>query len=447
MAALTASCAVPASVAFFRGERDLFALITMAWFVATLFGACLFYYCTRPAAKLVRITRQLAGGAGRVDAPVISRDEADELAQEINRILERLENRVGRLETYKAELKTIFENIREGILLVTVEGEIVALNPSASEFIPGAAEGVNLTDCVRSSAVLAAFRDAVSEGNVATATDETATGELEFQISGVRGERSAVVVVRRLSETKKYELLRRQFVANVSHEFRTPLGIIKGYLETLASGALEDRARAGEFVAACSSHVERLAKLVDDLLDISRLEAGRQVFKFQDVAFDDVVRSAVRIFEPIAAGKRQELSADIAEGVLINGNRDLLERAVSNLISNAIKYTPESGKIGVVLRLNGRSAALCVQDTGIGIAREHIPHIFERFYRVDKSRSREGILSTGEESSSKGGTGLGLAIVKHVVQLHRGDITVESEPGKGSKFTITVPCATSPVGK
>lgn len=231
------------------------------------------------------------------------------------------------------------------------------------------------------------------------------------------------------SETAKYEQLRRDFVANASHELRTPLSMIKGYVETLREGTENDQQKMQEFIHIIDRNVSQLNNLVEDLLELSHLEYQKSIPQPKPVNIRGIIKEILEYLTPASILKKQEIinkiEADTSE---INTDPELLKKAITNLLDNAIKYTPEGGKIEVITKTQDNNLFVTVKDNGIGIPAEDLPRIFERFYRVDKSRSRE-----------MGGTGLGLAIVKHIIQTLGGEVTVQSETNKGSTFTIKLP--------
>jgi signal transduction histidine kinase len=241
-----------------------------------------------------------------------------------------------------------------------------------------------------------------------------------------------VLVLHDITELRRLERVRAEFVANVSHELRTPLTSIKGYLETLLDGGLRDRTNAGRFLAIAHTHTERLGRLVDDLLRLSDVESGRVRLDREAVSLHDAVRVVAATFEPQAAPKGLVLVNEVPEDVRVLADRDRLSQILVNLVDNAVKYTPEQRG---AIRLSARRrpdqlVEAAVADPGIGIPSTDLPRITERFYRVDKARSR-----------ALGGTGLGLTIVKHLVQAHGGELSVESELGKGTTVRFTLPTA------
>ncbi|MBI3003014.1 MAG: hypothetical protein HYY54_05255 [candidate division NC10 bacterium] len=237
------------------------------------------------------------------------------------------------------------------------------------------------------------------------------------------------MVLHDITALRRLEQVRKEFVANVSHELRTPLTSIRGYLETLLDGGLEDATQARRFLDVVHTHTERLSRLVDDLLQLSDLETGKVTLKPAAIALHEVAAHVLAILDSRAAQKRLTLQNDVPADLTVRADRDRLAQILVNLVDNAVKYTPERGRIAVgAARRPGGRVEVRVADTGIGIPSTDLPRVSERFYRVDKARSRE-----------LGGTGLGLAIVKHLVQAHGGELTIESELNRGTTVRFTLP--------
>jgi two-component system phosphate regulon sensor histidine kinase PhoR len=239
-------------------------------------------------------------------------------------------------------------------------------------------------------------------------------------------------MVARLSEDiarlRKLERVRSEFLGNVSHELRTPIFAMQGMLETLAQGALEDPEVSRDFVERALANTRRLNTLLGDLIEISRIESGDMKMSFRYFDFADFIRTTVAELLPTARQKNIDLTMEGDDGEVQGfGDKERLKQVMVNLIDNAIKYTPAGGRIAVTCREEGAGVRITVRDSGVGIAAEHLPRIFERFYRVDRERSREA-----------GGTGLGLAIVKHIVEAHGSKVEIESEVGRGSTFSFTL---------
>jgi two-component system phosphate regulon sensor histidine kinase PhoR len=242
----------------------------------------------------------------------------------------------------------------------------------------------------------------------------------------------AVLVFHDITEIKRLERVRKDFVANVSHELRTPLTSIKGYIEALLDGAKDDPQQRLEFLQILQKHADRLNNLIVDLLALSQIESGQYQWKREQVKATDIIERAISILKPMAESKKQSLSVLLPDNPEpLVGDAEKLSQVLINLLDNAIKYTPEGGKINLEVQQTQDTIEIAVNDTGIGIPKKDLPRIFERFYRVDQARSRE-----------LGGTGLGLSIVKHIIEAHGGRVCVESEIGKGSRFTVILPCNT-----
>jgi two-component system phosphate regulon sensor histidine kinase PhoR len=243
--------------------------------------------------------------------------------------------------------------------------------------------------------------------------------------------RGVVAVIGDITQLRQLETMRKDFVANVSHELKTPLTSIKGFIETLLDGALEEKATAQKFLTIINQETERLSNLINDLLAMSKLESGQTELKLKSIKLPELVNDILLTIENRLQEKNLELARELAASE-IYGDEDLLKEVIINLLDNAIKYTPEGGRILVGSRITGEEIEFFVKDTGIGIPEESLARVFERFYRVDKGRSR-----------AMGGTGLGLAITKHIVERHGGKLAVESELGEGSRFSFTLPAANS----
>jgi two-component system phosphate regulon sensor histidine kinase PhoR len=243
------------------------------------------------------------------------------------------------------------------------------------------------------------------------------------------GANGAVLVLHDITELRRLERVRRDFVANVSHEFKTPLTAIQGFAETLLNGALDDKANRKRFVEIIREHARRLARLTDDLLKLSRIEAGRLELEIRPIRVETLVNSCVETARLNAKARKLEIHVDLQPNApAVRGDGAQLGEVLQNLLDNALQYTPAGGKIELKARSNGQNVTFTVTDTGIGIPESDLERIFERFYRVDAARSREA-----------GGTGLGLAIARHIVEAHGGHIWVESAIGQGSRFHFSIP--------
>jgi len=281
--------------------------------------------------------------------------------------------------------------------------------------------------------------DKIIQGKQGLVTEEIAVNMPEEKILKVNGVpivrtdrfEGAILVFHDITELRRLEQIRQDFVANVSHELRTPISSIKGYAETLLEGALEDKDNAREFLSIIYQDSNRLANLINDLLDLSKIESGKMKMNFIPLEPVSMIRRAVAIMENQAQARSIAIKLNLTPDLpKIKADETRFSQVMINLLDNAIKYTPENGSVVITANVVNNALQIDVADTGIGISEKDLPRIFERFYRVDKARSRE-----------MGGTGLGLSIVKHIVQAHAGHVRVKSEPGLGSTFSFTIPLA------
>jgi two-component system phosphate regulon sensor histidine kinase PhoR len=364
----------------------------------------------------------------------LARADQDSVLYDIARTFSELMDEASKDQ---AQLLTIISSMSDGLIAMDHQQRILITNAAAHElmaFRTPDARGKQIWEVVPLEGVLKGVtevsltgqRKTVPVGPVNNRYLEVTITRLPLRPAGF------IIVAHDITEARRYEELRKEFVANVSHELRTPLSVIKGYVETLRDGAIDDRERAVQYLATLERHTEQLTNLVDDLLSLSRLDsAPAAVPSPRPVQLGRVVARVAELMRPAAEKKGHKLVVDLGDGVHpVVGNAEYLERAIGNLVENAIKYTKEDGLIRVTVGGDQDHSTVEVADNGIGIAAEDLPRIFERFYRAERSRSRE-----------MGGTGLGLSIVKHIVQAHQGTIDVQSTPGQGSTFRLTFPAA------
>ncbi len=421
-----------------RVNEELGALtrgIAAAFVIIGLAGAAVTYVLTR---RITRPLREIRSVAEAVAAGDFSRRAASSSAPEIagvaaaiNRMADELSLRLDRVRAEGARLEAVLWSLQDGVIAVDREGRVLHHNAAARTLFGLAHDpaGLRVWEVVRVPGLEEKIRGALEAGSPADLPAEAGPRALAISIRPTAGGAGAVLVARDVSEERRYDRLRREFVANVSHELRTPLTLIKGYVETLKDGALQDPGRAPEFLETIERNVQRLSALVGDLLELSRLESGGQLVNPRAVEGRELLEAVLADLRPLAEKKRQALTLEIAPDLgEFTADPELLDRAVSNLVDNAIKYTPEGGAVTVRGSAEAEVVVISVEDTGPGIPEADLPRVFERFYRVDKSRSRE-----------LGGTGLGLAIVKHVAQLHGGTVAVRSRVGEGSVFTLRLP--------
>jgi two-component system phosphate regulon sensor histidine kinase PhoR len=344
------------------------------------------------------------------------------------------------LEEVETQREALFNSMAEGFMLVDRAGRVQSINSALLRFfsIDGDVRGKSLIEAFRLHELNEVWRQVQSEGQVRRYELELpGENSRSYEISAalVRGryggQEGSIFIFHDLTRLKELENTRREFVANVSHELRTPLTLIKGFVETLIDGAKDDPEVAERFLKMIDKHTDRLTFLIEDLLTISKLESGQIVLNLQPTPLFDVVQPVIEDLQSRAGERRVTLKNEVSEELRVQGDGDRLQQVLFNLIDNAIKYGRAEGavSIGARRREDGRIEAW-VKDNGPGIPAESVDRVFERFYRVDKARSRE-----------QGGTGLGLAIVKHIIQSHQGEVWLESALGAGSTFFFTLPAA------
>ncbi|RTL90891.1 MAG: GHKL domain-containing protein [Hyphomicrobiales bacterium] len=342
-------------------------------------------------------------------------------------------------------LGPVIDALPEPVFVIDAETHALAFNAAAQALAPALRVGEPLSRSLRSPDMLDAAMRVVAGGEAEKAAwTERLPVERWFEahIAPVRFEgfrTAAMISLRDLTEAHRVERMRVDFVANASHELRTPLASLLGFVETLQGPAKNDAAARERFLGIMREQAQRMARLIDDLLSLSRIEQHMHVRPVEAVDFTVLVAHIVDTLTPMAEENGVPLALDLEQNVIAPGDRDELARIVENLIENALKYGAcenEPRPVEISLARQGGSVVFSVRDHGPGIAPEHLPRLTERFYRVDAGKSR-----------AKGGTGLGLAIVKHIVLRHRGRLSVESTPGAGALFRVTLPASESPTAR
>ncbi|OGS16570.1 MAG: hypothetical protein A2234_04910 [Elusimicrobia bacterium RIFOXYA2_FULL_58_8] len=387
--------------------------------------------------EIIAGSERFAAGDFDYRIPAGSSGELKKLSETLNYMAGEISLRMREAELRRLELEAAFRDMSEAILVTDGGGVVTRINPRARQLmgVRGfAAEGMRLSGLPGGPELSSAALKALSSGApVSFELEPSASPGTVLSVSaspivenGVIG--GCVLVARDITGPRKLEAMRRDFVANVSHELKTPLTAIKGCAETLLNGALEDREHGPGFARSIYEQAVRLDNLVNDLLKLSYAESGRIVLEKAPVALKALVEDTGRGLAEILVKKKISLLNRIAAGLEVNADRDKLSQVLINLTENAAKYNREGGEIKISAADESGAVKICIEDTGPGISAGHLPRIFERFYRVDKARSRE-----------LGGTGLGLSIVNHLVELHGGGVGVESAEGRGSVFWFTLP--------
>jgi two-component system phosphate regulon sensor histidine kinase PhoR len=393
-----------------------------------------------------RKVRELQEGAARLAEgdlsqrlPAPDSEELAGLAESINRMAAQIESRMQEVVRQRNQLEGVLSSMQEGVIAVDRDERVISLNPAAAllfELPLARARGRSLQEVIRNLAVQKFV--ARSLATATPAEEDLAVFQNGERILNVRSTPlqgagpeifGTLIVFNDVTQLRRLEDMRRDFVANVSHELKTPLTAIKGFVETLHQGQAEPE-EARRFLGIVARHVDRLNVIIEDLLMLSRIEdkTERAEIRRETVRLKDVFANAVQICLPAAGGKGIRIRVAGDESLTASVDPVLMEQAVVNLLDNAVKYSNPEREVEVSVNATEREIRVSVRDQGVGIERRHLPRIFERFYRVDKARSR-----------AVGGTGLGLAIVKHIAQAHGGHVSVESTVGEGSRFTIHLP--------
>jgi two-component system phosphate regulon sensor histidine kinase PhoR len=369
------------------------------------------------------------------------RDELGRLANQLNRMAEAAEEKISGLAKNLAESQALLAGLEEGVLILDLKGRVQKINESMETDV------FSLSPADVGRHYLEVFRDpelndliqvtlAGKQGqrrSLSLLSQPGRTFHVQSSLiqdpqSGIGG---VVVVFHDVTDLKRLERVRQDFVANVSHELRTPLTAIRGYVEALLDEGLENASQAKEFLRIIERHSQRMEKIVSDLLVLSEMESPDRMLNRAPLHLPALISSAIETLRPLNESKRQTVQLRVSSQLpSIMGDGQKIHQVIINLLQNAITYTPEGGQIAVEVRGVPNGVEVLVSDNGIGIPPPDLPRIFERFYRVDRGRSRE-----------MGGTGLGLSIVKHIVEAHGGWVTAESKPGQGSRFTFFLPQA------
>jgi len=431
------------AVSRFTGNAAIIIVTAMAvaGLLTVLISILISRTITQPMGQVARGVQKIADGDLDQSLAVKANDEAGQLTHAFNEMAMRLRGNIGSIADERNKLSTTLKNMADGVIMTDREGAIVLTNPAAANlfgFREAAVIGRPFIEVVRDHEiddVVKSCRKTLKEQNIQL---ESGTAERFLRVIAIpltNGDLNGILVMfQDLTELRNLQTMRREFVGNVSHELRSPLAAIKAIVETLEDGAIDDKEKARDFLTRVHGEVDRMTQMVAELTELSRIETGRAEVKREPVNFNLLIEEVVARLKPQAERQEVALSTELHPDLpAVRADRERMQQVVTNLVHNAIKFTPPGGKTVVSAVPNADSVVVSVADTGIGIAREHLPRVFERFFKADKARSG-------------GGTGLGLAIAKHVVQAHGGTIWVKSQEGKGSTFSFRLPLNSEPQG-
>ncbi len=396
----------------------------------------------KPIQQMQKATEKITRGDYRTRVSLDRGHEFSELAENLNELSSELQNKLSKITRDKNELKAILSSMVEGVIVIGKDKKILLLSDPLRQMMELRSyetTGKPYWEVIRNQEINVLIEEAISQKKaVQKEITILSAADIYFnvQISPVLSEDSKdfwgiVAVFHDITNLKKLEQLKSEFVANVSHELKTPLTTIKGFIETLRDGAIYDKEKAHKFLDIIQKHAERLEYLVNDLLTLSAIESKEMEIHLKKTPLGPILEAAIALCKSPLENRRHKLTLDLKKDLpRVNVDRQKMEQAFVNLLDNAIKFTQPGGSIAINTCQENGFVRVDFRDSGIGIPEQHLPRIFERFYRVDKGRSRE-----------LGGTGLGLSIVKHILQVHNGKITVQSRPGQGSVFSIFLPSA------
>jgi two-component system phosphate regulon sensor histidine kinase PhoR len=418
------------SVGFFsRNARGLLVGTAAGFVMAVIMAGIMANSTARRLEHIIQFAQRIAAGNLAARISETSQDEIGQVASILDGTARQLEESFAQLKTGQRQLETLLNSMEDAVIAVGADDRVQWANQTMDRLAPQRTRlNSPVEETVRDPDFLRTVRTASQENKVCTSRAASILPGRSFDVTAAPlPGGGAVAVIRDLTETERVEKTRRDFIANVSHELRTPLTSIQGYTETLLDGTSEN-GHSREFLDIIRKNAARMSRLTEDLLTLARVESGEHRFDIQPVIPGEILREAIQSFRENARAHGIELEVEDSASRPVSADREAIHQVFSNLVENALKYGASGGRIVLGVRSLPNAAEFYVQDFGPGISSEHLPRLFERFYRVDKARSRES-----------GGTGLGLAIAKHIVFAHGGTIRAESELNHGSTFLFTLP--------
>lgn len=398
----------------------------------------------RPIRQLTQLLYKLRVNDGEARMLSVNDNEVGQFVRAFNQYHESSRSELSSLNRSRARLNIVFEHIIDGVLIVNLRGLVVSINPAAEVMLEQEADAAidqTLASVVRHHDIIELWQRGQASGDVQQSVVELGSAGQVWQVEvapilmgDVRG---SIVILHDLTPVRRLETVRQDFISNISHELRTPLASLRAVVETLQDGALDDPPAAKRFLRRADDEIDTLTQMVEELLELSRIESGRVPFHFSPTPVEDVIHLAVERLTPQAKRAMLSIVTDVRPNLPPTlADADRIQQVMVNLLYNAIKFTPQDGTVTISADTfeseSGQPmVVVTVSDNGIGIAPDDLPRIFERFYKADRARTR-----------SHGGTGLGLSIAKHIVQSHDGAIWAESGLGQGSTFYFTLPVAT-----
>ncbi|HBD64412.1 MAG TPA: PAS domain-containing sensor histidine kinase [Clostridiales bacterium] len=415
-------------------SRDILSRATVIALTVTIFlGMILSSSITGPIKELTVKARQMSKGDFEQKVNVKSNDEIGQLGTTFNFLIDELKKSMSNLQQEKSKMETTFKYMADGVLTVDTNGNVIHANPVAKRLLSLADEDEKYDDVVikiKANMVLANLKSKNYHGTEILEQDrETYYVDYAPFMNNKNEVGGVIIVFKNVTEQYKIDKLQKEFVANVSHELKTPITTIKSYAETLLDGALEEKQIAEDFLNVINSESDRMSRLVSDLLRLSRMDYDQTKWKKEKLNVSEMITLAAKKLSIQARNKNIDMHVNMdTEDMYVFFDKDGFEQIILNIAGNAIKYTPGGGNVWINAHIENKSIAIGIRDDGIGIPKEDEARVFERFYRVDKARTRE-----------MGGTGLGLSIAKQIAESHNSTLTLNSELNKGTEIVITIP--------
>lgn len=414
-----------------RVRRRLLISSLLALLVAMVLAAGIAQLVSRRLRRIVAFAERIAAGDLTARIATSSTDEIAVVAQVLDHTARELEESFAAVETSRKQLESLLNSMQEAVIAVGRDGEVLWVNGRMQRMVSNVRVGSHVVETVRDPSFLAAVEQAIDRKEIAVTRATSLLHGRVYQVTAAPlPPTGAVAVLHDLTDMERVEKTRRDFIANVSHELRTPLTSVQGYTEALLDSKAADDPSTREFLQVILKNAARMSRLTEDLLVLARVESGEERFKMRRVSASELLHEAAVIFEPETRDAGMEIVVHDAPAEPVLVDPDAIHQVLTNLVRNALNYAKEGGRIELGARRTDGSIEFYVRDFGPGIASEHLPRLFERFYRVDKARSRES-----------GGTGLGLAIVKHIIRAHGGEVRAESQLGHGATFFFKLPVA------
>jgi two-component system phosphate regulon sensor histidine kinase PhoR len=391
---------------------------------------------TRPMRQITKAAEGIAAGKLDQQISVRTNDEIGRLGHAFNEMSLNLKTTMETIVDERSKLATVLTSLTDGVVMTDSEGRILLANPAAERlfnFKDAKVTGHPLIEAVHDYEIDDVVKKCLKTAREQTAQLDSTAGRFIRAIAvpiTTGNETGALILFQDLTELRGLQTMRREFVGNISHELRTPLAAIKAMVDTLLDGAINDQEVAVDFLNRLDVEVDGMTQMVTELIELSRIETGKIKLKLESVNLNLLAKEVIARLSPQADRRQVSLLAELSPELPdVSADKERIQQVILNIVHNAIKFTPSGGRVVVSTKLDGQSVVTQVSDTGIGISKEDLPHIFERFFKADKSRSTSG-------------SGLGLAIAKHTVQAHGGSVWVQSEQGKGSTFSFSLPLKT-----